>query len=213
MNQYLESSEYIDWSAPIVKATATQLADGKSSEKDVVNACFEFVRDEIKHSWDHQLNPVTSRASDVLEHKTGYCYSKSHLLAALLRANGIPTALCYQRLTFENDSPPFCLHGLNAVYLKEYGWLRIDARGNREDVLARFDPPFERLAFEIKNEGEENIPGLFSKPLDEVIEVLITYSDFKDVADNLPDLKTEKCEQVSRYNSGKRSPLSHRKRH
>jgi transglutaminase-like putative cysteine protease len=131
MKQYLESSEYIDWATPEVEAKAIQLAEGKSSEEEIAKACFEFVRDEIKHSWDHQLNPVASKASEVLEHKTGYCYSKSHLLAALLRANGIPAALCYQRLTFENDSPPFCLHGLNAVHLKKHGWIRIDARVRR----------------------------------------------------------------------------------
>lgn len=34
-------------------------------------------------------------ASDVLKHRTGYCYSKNHLLAALLRVNKIPTGLCY----------------------------------------------------------------------------------------------------------------------
>jgi len=190
MKQYLESSEFIDWASPRVETKAIQLAEGKSSEEDIARACFEFVRDEIKHSWDHRLNPVTAKASEVLEHATGYCYSKSHLLAALLRANGIPAALCYQRLTLENDVPPFCLHGLNAVYLKKHGWIRIDARGNRDDVSAEFDPPHEILAFEIKNEGEENIEGLFDKPLDAVTQVLTTYSEFKAVADNLPDVKT-----------------------
>lgn len=194
MKQYLESSEYIDWRTFEVKEKALHLAGGKSSDEDIVRACFEFVRDEIKHSWDHRLNPVTSKASEVLEHGTGYCYSKSHLLAALLRANGIPTALCYQRLTFQDDRPPFCLHGLNAVHLKKHGWIRIDARGNREDVLAGFDPPHEKLAFEIKNEGEEDIAGLFERPLEEVIRVLTTCSDFQAVADNLPDLKTSHCE-------------------
>lgn len=195
MNQYLESSEYIDWATPAVKAKAVHLAEGKASEEDIAKACFEFVRDEIKHSWDHKLNPVTSKASEVLEHGTGYCYSKSHLLAALLRANKIPAALCYQRLTIENDSPPYCLHGLNAVFLKKYGWVRIDARGNREDVSAEFCPPNEKLAFEVKYEGEEDIAGLFDKPIDEVVRVLTTYSDYKSVADNLPDLETTRCGQ------------------
>jgi len=36
------------------------------------------------------MNPVTCKASDVLIYGTGYCYAKSHLLAALLRANAIP---------------------------------------------------------------------------------------------------------------------------
>jgi len=67
----------------------------------------------------------------VLKYKTGYCYAKSHLLAALLRANNIPAGLCYQRLTIENDMLPYCLPALNAVYLPKYGWYRIDARGNK----------------------------------------------------------------------------------
>ena len=84
---------------------------------------------------------VTCRASDVLAARTGFCYAKSHLLAALLRANGIPAALCYQRLSIDGQGPPFCLHGLNAVHLPEHGWYRIDARGNKPGVDAQFTPP------------------------------------------------------------------------
>jgi transglutaminase-like putative cysteine protease len=95
MNQYLSSSEFIDWNSPLVQAKAKALADGLTSHEDIAKNCFEFVRDEIKHSWDYKINPVTCKASSVLKHGTGYCYAKSHLLAALLRANGIPTGLCY----------------------------------------------------------------------------------------------------------------------
>lgn len=59
----------------------------------------DFVRDQIRHSADYRPNPVTCKASEVLRHGTGYCYAKSHLLAALLRANGVPAGLCYQRLS------------------------------------------------------------------------------------------------------------------
>ncbi|MGA9085354.1 MAG: transglutaminase domain-containing protein [Methanoregula sp.] len=84
----------------------------------------------MRHSWDYKANPVTLSASAVLERKTGYCFAKSHLLAALLRANAIPAGLCYQRLKNHADvGPAFYLHGLNAVWLEEYGWYRADARG------------------------------------------------------------------------------------
>lgn len=106
MKKYLEPTEYIDWQEPNVMRQARLLSEGLSKPEDIVKTCFEFVRDEIKHSWDFQLNPVTCKASDVLKHGTGYCYAKSHLLAALLRANDIPTGLCYQRLTV-TDKPPF----------------------------------------------------------------------------------------------------------
>ena len=125
MNRYLASSEFIDFDNPLVLAKAKELSQGLVNPENIAKTCFEYVRDEIKHSWDYELNPVTCKASEVLEHKTGYCYAKSHLLAALLRANEIPAGLCYQRLTIQNDQPPFCLHGLNAVYLPDIGWYRI----------------------------------------------------------------------------------------
>lgn len=187
MREYLQASKHIDWKNASVRAKASELASQHLTDLEIVRSCFEFVRDEIKHSGDYQLNPVTLRASDVLEHRTGYCYAKSHLLAALLRANGIPTALCYQRLTVKNDHPPFCLHGLNSVYLKDYGWIRIDARGNKDGVDAQFDPPQEIIAFEAKSEGEENLEGRYAEPLKEVVDVLTHYPDFESVANNLPD--------------------------
>ena len=82
MDQYLESSDYIDWQAPAVLAKAKELAGNSEDDLTIAKSCFEFVRDQIKHSWDYQLNPVTLKASDVLLHSTGYRYSKSHLLAA-----------------------------------------------------------------------------------------------------------------------------------
>mgnify|MGYP005995972211 FL=1 len=188
MEMYLEATEYIDWQQPDVLKKAQSLAAGLLTDEVVANACFEFVRDEIKHSWDYQMNPVTCKASDVLLHGTGYCYAKSHLLAALLRANQIPAGLCYQRLTMSNDQPPFCLHGLNAVYLKQHGWYRIDPRGNKEGVDAQFIPPLEQLAFPILSDGEADLPEIWSEPLTAVVGVLKRYSDFLDVANNLPDI-------------------------
>jgi transglutaminase-like putative cysteine protease len=187
MKIYLEATEYIDWQQPDVLAKALSLSKGLDSDEAIAKACFEFVRDEIKHSWDYQLNPVTCKASDVLKHGTGYCYAKSHLLAALLRANKIPTGLCYQRLTI-SDVPPFCLHGLNAVYLKDHGWYRIDPRGNKEGVNAEFCPPKEQLAFPTLAKGEADLPEIWAEPLVVVVDVLTQYADFLAVAKNLPDI-------------------------
>ena len=188
MRIYLEATEYIDWQQPAVLEKALSLSEGLNSDEAIAKACFEFVRDEIKHSWDYQINPVTCKASDVLSSGSGYCYAKSHLLAALLRANKIPTGLCYQRLTISGDKPPFCLHGLNAVYLKDHGWYRIDARGNKEGTNAEFCPPKEQLAFPILSEGEVDLPEIWSEPLAVVVDALTQYSDFLEVANNLPDI-------------------------
>jgi transglutaminase-like putative cysteine protease len=90
MEKYLQSTEYIDWKHPAIVNLAAQLTDNTDADHDTAKKCFEWVRDNIRHSWDYRLNPVTCKASEVLQHKTGYCYAKSHLLAALLRANSIP---------------------------------------------------------------------------------------------------------------------------
>jgi len=189
MEQYLEQSEYIDWNHPAISKKANELALGCNSDEGVAKRCFEFVRDSIKHSWDYRLNPVTCKASDVLLHGTGYCYAKSHLLAALLRASGIPAGLCYQRLTVETNGPPYCIHGLNAVYLKNHGWYRIDARGNKPGVSAEFCPPVEKLAFPIIDSAERDIPEIFSKPMAQVVKVLTEYETVEQVYKNLPDIE------------------------
>ena len=189
MQRFLAASTYIDFDAPEVRATARRLAENAASELDVVRACFEFVRDEIRHSSDFQLNPVTCTASDVLRHGTGYCYAKSHLLAALLRANGIPAGLCYQRLSVGTGGPPYCLHGLNAVHLKDFGWYRIDARGNKPGIDARFDPPVEHLAFVIREREERMLPEIWAEPLNVVVDALARYATWDQVLANLPDVE------------------------
>src|SRR3569833_788451 len=117
MKRYLSASEKIDSEQPEKKQKTTEKKRKSKTEETRVKACFEFVRDDIKHSWDYKLNPVTCKASDVLKHRTGYCYAKSHLLAALLRSLRISVGLCYQRLSVGEEGGPYCLHGLNAVYL------------------------------------------------------------------------------------------------
>ena len=188
MQAYLASTTYIDWEHPSIKAKAAEFAAAACSQEDLVRRSFEFVRDEIKHSWDYRLNPVTCIASDVLKHGTGYCYAKSHLLAALLRANGIPAGLCYQRLTVGDDGPPFCLHGLNAVYLKYHGWYRIDPRGNKPGVDAAFCPPKEQLAFPILRPEERDLPEIWPEPLPVVVKTLTECATVQQVFENLPDI-------------------------
>lgn len=186
MRAFLESSRYIDWQMPEIKSLALELAAGKSSKTEIAKSCFEYVRDDIKHSWDYKLNPVTVKASDVLKCGTGYCYAKSHLLAALLRASGLPAGLCYQRLTI-TDRPPFCIHGLNAVYLEGHGWYRVDARGNKEGVNAEFVPPIERLAFGLAKPGEADIDGVFSEPHQAVISLLESCDSVQEVFERLTE--------------------------
>jgi len=189
MQRYLSPSTHIDFDHPDVSSAARGLAAGTTSETSLVQRCFEFVRDEILHSSDFKLDPVTCKASEVLRHKTGFCYAKSHLLAALLRANGVPAGLCYQRLSAGDRGAPYCLHGLNAVYLREFGWHRLDARGNKPGVDARFIPPREALAFPIREPQERDLPEIWAEPLQVVVDVLERHERHDQVLADLPDIE------------------------
>ena len=189
LQPYLTSNAYVDSDHPEVMCQAAILAEGCTDDRDTARSCFEFGRDDIRHSWDFKLNPVTCKASEVLRHGTGYCYAKSHLLAALLRANGIPAGLCYQRLAMEPGQRWYALHGLNAVYLKEYGWYRVDARGNKPSVEADFCPPVEKLAFPIVDAGEADLPEIWPAPLAIVVEALQSNSTYDEVFRHLPDVE------------------------
>ena len=191
MEEYLQVSEVIDWQEPTVLELAQHIVSGHQTPDLIAKACFEWVRGEIHHSVDYQMNPVTYRASDVLKYRTGYCYAKSHLLAALLRANRIPAGFCYQRLSIDDKGVPYSLHGFNAIYLPEVGWYRVDARGNKEGVDAQFSPPQEHLAFKIQFPEEADFHAILSEPLQIIVEALQAQTTWDDMLHNLPDIVLE----------------------
>jgi len=185
MEAFLRATEIIDWTHPAVLSKAKELSSSTDSAIETAQRCFEWVRDNIQHSIDFRRNPVTCSASEVLSSGTGFCYAKSHLLAALLRANGFPAGMCYQRLS--GARVPYTLHGLNAVYLPEFGWYRMDARGNNAEVDAQFNPPVEKLAFHPASPGERLFPEILPDPLDVVVTALRRHSDWEVLWCNLPD--------------------------
>jgi transglutaminase-like putative cysteine protease len=204
VNEFLAACEYVDFDHPAVAAAAAHLAAGASGDVEVARRAFDFVRDEIRHSWDYRREGRPAlKASEVLLDGSGWCYAKSHLLAALLRANHIPTGLCYQRLSIGEDSgPPYCLHGLNAVFLQDYGWLRLDARGNKPGIDARFDPPREVLAFSLRDPGERDLPEIQRAPRVEIIRALGENESDEAVFRNLPDVTLLSCSNAFTQTGG-----------
>ena len=172
--EYLAETKTIDYRARIIQEKVLKLRYGAESTIDYIVKAYEFVRDEIPHSWDIQSTIVSRKASEVLENKTGICWTKSCLLAALLRANGIPSGISYQLLTRadNDDSEGYIIHALNTVYIDELQkWIRLDARGNKENVHAQFCIEEERLAFPVRSEfGEtdyhDNHPDLDERLID-----------------------------------------------
>ncbi len=70
MKEYLQVSEIIDWQHPTILQLAQQISSEHSTPVAIAQASFEWVRDRIKHSVDHKMNPVTCLASDVLKYGT-----------------------------------------------------------------------------------------------------------------------------------------------
>lgn len=153
--RYLEETEAIDYNNPIIQEKVKELKQISQSQLDYIENAYRFVRDKIPHSWDIRSEIVSRKASDVLINKTGICWTKSCLLAALLRANGIPAGISYQLLTRadEDDRDGYVIHALNTVFISELNkWIRLDARGNKENVHAKFSLEEEKLAFPIRSQ-------------------------------------------------------------
>jgi transglutaminase-like putative cysteine protease len=186
LEPFVRATPVVDWEHPDVRALARELSRGRRAV-EVVRACFEWVRDQVSHTVDHGLDPVTCAASEVLRERTGFCYAKSHLLAALLRANGVATGFVYQRLALDEHGHAFCLHDLNAVWLPETGWYRVDARGNRPDLWADFAPPCEVLPYASTLPGERLFNGIWAEPVPLVVDALRRHRTRAELEANLPD--------------------------
>ena len=147
----------IDYMNPLIQEKVRELKDKSGDTLDYIKRSYLFVRDEISHSWDIKTGVVSKTASDVLKNKTGICWTKSCLLVALLRADGIPSGISYQLLTRADDaSEGYMIHALNTVYLKDFSkWIRLDARGNKENINAYFSLGEEHLAYSIRSEFGE----------------------------------------------------------
>lgn len=185
LSAYLAADEVIDHHHPLVRETAGRLAKGAADSYAYAQAAYEFVRDTIPHSADSGDLRVTWRASDVLERRTGICHAKAHALAALLRAEDIPTALCYQSL-LHDDGSGHVVHGLVAVRFNG-AWHRQDCRGNKPGVDARFSLDGERLAWVPDPESNEmDYPVLYAEPHPAVLRALQGASDRPHLWKTLP---------------------------
>ncbi|MBM3224560.1 MAG: transglutaminase family protein [Candidatus Tectomicrobia bacterium] len=177
-----------DWETPAIIDQTQAIIRGLMHDMERAQALFEWVRDAIPHSWDIGTDVVTCAAIQVLQQRTGLCYAKSHLLAAMLRSTGIPAGFCYQVF---RRSPPYhglALHGLNGLYLPSVArWVRVDARGNTGTIDAQFSLTAEQLAFPIDlQQGEFLYETIYTDPVPEVVAVLQGFTSLHALWPSLP---------------------------
>jgi transglutaminase-like putative cysteine protease len=172
LSDYLQADAVVDADHHSIRKSASHLTLGLASDIDKARALFEWVRDTIPHTRDVGREEVTCAASQVLSVGTGICYAKAHLLAALLRARGIPAGFCYQVYQEElhASSSGMALHGLNGIYLQSLQrWVRADCRGNTDGNDAQFSTDAERLAFPTLEFLDNRI---YARPLPHVVQAL-----------------------------------------
>ena len=189
IEEYLKADDVIDYNNDIIMWLADQLSQRADSEIDYIRAAYEFVRDKISHSADKNEDSITCSASEVLKAGHGICFAKAHLLAAVLRCKSVPAGFCYQKLILDDEAAPVLIyHGLNGVYIREYKkWIRLDARGNKEGVNARFSLNEEQLAFPIRPEkGEEDCFTVYPCPDIKVLEKLRNHRTRTELWNDLP---------------------------
>lgn len=184
MKEFLKETASIDYMNPLIQEKFNRLRNQSEDEIDYIKMSYLFVRDDIPHSWDIQTTIVSRSASDVLKNKTGICWTKSCLLAALLRANVIPSGISYQLLTRADDeSDGYMIHALNTVFIKDLDkWIRLDARGNKENINACFSLDEEHLAYSIREEfGEIDYKDNHADLDERLINVLMENNNVWDI--------------------------------
>lgn len=179
-NAYLGESGVIDFHAAPLQAKISEIQSVAARDEDQAKLAFDYVRDQIGHSFDLKSSVITISASDAMSCREGICFAKAHLLAALLRGLGIPAGFCYQRVT-RTGTPEsgYALHGLNAVQLPSRRvWFRLDPRGNKPGVYSEFSVEEERLAYTIHPTlGEIDYPYVFATPLKAVLSSMCESAD------------------------------------
>jgi transglutaminase-like putative cysteine protease len=187
ISEFLSFDDVVSLDDSIRSRTDSLIAHGVH-ETAIAKAIFEWVRDRIPHSKDISAEVVTCSAIDTYRERTGICFAKSHLLAAMMRYANIPCGFCYQ--VFDDipdyDTDTLVLHGLNAILLKETRtWHRIDPRGNREGIDSQFSVDRELLAFPECAFLDDNV---YAAPLTAVVNGLRNAKSLTSLWSKLPSV-------------------------
>jgi len=106
MSEYLSAGRFIDSDAANVIQFAQEAAAGARDDADRVTRLYHAVRDGIVYDPYVDLSdPANFRASGVLAAKRGFCIGKAALLAATVRALGIPARVGYADVRNHLTSP------------------------------------------------------------------------------------------------------------
>ena len=123
MDEYLKPTELCDCDNAMLKEKADEIVKGVETPKEAALKIFYFMREEIPFGMDY----ATTKASGTLKRRKGFCFTKTNLQIALLRAVGIPARCHYSHISREQikgiapgffyNKIPFLTHPWPECYL------------------------------------------------------------------------------------------------
>src|SRR5260370_9948961 len=125
---YLLPSHFIDSDAPTIREFARDVINGAQDGLERVVEVYRAVRDRVLYdAYVDITNPRCYRASDVLALGRAYCVGKACLLAAAVRAAGIPARVGYADVRNHMTSPRlYALLGTDVFLWHSYADLYVD---------------------------------------------------------------------------------------
>ena len=137
---YLAPSQYVRYSADskVVKKSF-DLCSGAQTELEKLEIIYSWIIQNISYDTQKAATVQTGYLPDpdaILDARTGICFDYAAVMAAMLRAQGIPA-----KLVIGTVSAADLNHAWNEVYLQGQGWVtvRIYFAGSRWE---RMDPTF-----------------------------------------------------------------------
>lgn len=130
---YLAATPYIDSDHAAVRALAREAAGGETDPKAKAIRLYYAVRDRFLYDpYSVEVSHDGMRASGVIERGKGFCVNKALLLAAVARAEGIPSRLgladvknhlATERLRAQMGTDIFYYHGYAELFI-EGKWVK-----------------------------------------------------------------------------------------
>jgi transglutaminase-like putative cysteine protease len=183
---YLAPTYFIDAGHPDIVAYTNRVVGNETDPKQKAIRIYNAVRDDFRYNpYNIDLHHKELKASSLLNRpsKSGYCIEKACLLAACLRAAGIPTRLCFFNVrnhigvekfidTLKTDVLVF--HACCDVYL-DGKWLKATPAFNKELCNKLGVQPLEF------NGETDSIFQQYDKEGHQFMEYLQDYGTFHDV--------------------------------
>lgn len=129
LQNYLKPTFFLDYDIEEVANFATTVCAGSNTPTEKAIALYYAVRDQVQYNpYDLKYSRTTMKASSILRKQSGYCVSKTILLAALGRHQQIPCRLGFADVTNHLSSTKlrekmgtdlFVYHGYTEMYLNE----------------------------------------------------------------------------------------------